>query len=112
MKKEVELLKENMKKKRGTGRTRRMIFEAARQVFLEGRSVVIVAKTEASKVEIASQVTKYFNKSISNNIDVKSMEYSGEYLKSLDKDKVVLYDHYCFEQDLLDLMEKYTMYDK
>lgn len=112
MKNDLQTFKESIVKKRGSGRTRRMIFEAARQVFLEGSSVVIVAKTEASKVEIASQISKYFNKSISNNIDVKSIEYSGEYLKSLDKDKVVLYDHYCFEQDLLNLMEKYTMYDK
>ncbi|QXM18605.1 hypothetical protein Phab24_id160 [Acinetobacter phage Phab24] len=112
MKTYLQEFKESMVKKRSTGRTRRMIFEAARQVFLEGRSVVIIAKTEASKVEISAQVSKYFNKSISNNIDVKSIEYSGEYLKSLDKDKVVLHDHYCFEQDLLNLMEKYTMYDK
>lgn len=111
MKNDLQALKASMIKKRGTGRTRRMIFEAARHVFLEGRSVVIVAKTASHEREIILQVGKYFKTEISNNIYNCIIGKEDEFVKTFTSKPVVLYDHYCFEQELLDLMEKYTIYD-
>lgn len=112
MKSDLQALRESMQNKRGTGRTRRMIFEATRHVFLEGKTVMIVAKTQQSVREIEQMIMKYFNSSIANNILVRSMDTFREKLKTMDSKPVILYDHFCFEQDLLDLMKKYTMYDE
>lgn len=111
MKNEVELLKEIMQKKRSTGRTRRMLFEAARLVFLEGKTVMIVAKTDQGVREIEAIVNKNFHSSIANNIVIRSMNTFREKIKTMHYPPEVLYDHFCFEKELIELMEKYTMYD-
>lgn len=112
MKSDLQVLKEMMTNKRSTGRTRRMVFEAARLVFLEGKTVMIVAKNNQGVREIEAIVNKHFHSSIANNIVIRSMDTFKEKLKTMDYSTQVLYDHFCFEKELLDLMEKYTMFDK
>jgi len=108
---DVLSLKEMMQSKRSTGRTRRMVFEAARLVFLEGRTVVIVAKTNQSVREIEFIVKKYFNHDISTNIIVDTVDGYRDTIKVLSDKPEILHDHFCFEQELLELMEKYTRFD-
>ena len=111
MNKDVEFLKELFLSKRSTGRTTRMIFSAAESVILGGRTVVIVCKNIQEAVNVRSCVVKYFNEIISNNILVSDLNTYNQLIKTLHDIPVVLYDHSCFEQDLIDLMEKYTKHD-
>ena len=111
MNKDVEFLKELFLSKRSTGRTTRMIFSAAESVILGGRTVVIVCKNRQEVERVRRCVSKYFNEIISNNIIVSDLNTYNQLIKTLHDIPVVLYDHFCFEQDLIDLMEKYTKHD-
>ena len=111
MNKDVEFLKELFLSKMSTGRTTRMIFSAAENVILGGRTVVIVCKNRQEVERVRCCVLKYFNELISNNIIVSDFNTHSQVIKNLHDIPVVLYDHFCFEQDLIDLMEKYTKHD-
>lgn len=111
MNKDVEFLKELFLSKRSTGRTTRMIFSAAENVILGGRTVIIVFKNKQEAVCVRRCVIKYFNEIISNNILVSDLNTYNQLIKTLHDIPVVLYDHSCFEQDLIDLMDKYTKHD-
>ena len=111
MNKDVEFLKELFLSKRSTGRTTRMIFSAAENVILGGRTVVIVCKNRQEAERVRCCVLKYFNELISNNIIVSDLNTYNQLIKTLHDIPVVLYDHSCFEKELIDLMEKYTKHD-